>query len=270
MYNRTRDAAFVRFRYLRGLLMLLSGCSLWIVQCGTPEERLPLYTLYVKAGNPLYSSTEEDCIWEGYRLVKDTTEYFPMLQEPEIDSAWTTASMERLYWRFDSLPSGKYHLIRPTIFSDRIDTLIDISSDLYVNVNRLVGNRFQHVSSNDILLPEMETGDTMEIIVSHFECPGLKKETFAITFQDSLFHFFSREKAVEDSVSFHFTRDSDNYINILRLEGIRALLNTNLICSHRSKRIFAYRLRKKIKVIRVTHCQEERLYTEIYRVLYGK
>lgn len=250
--------------------MLLLGCNLWIVQCGTPEDQPPLYTLYVKAGNPLYASTYEDCIWEGYKLVKDTTEYFPVRQQPEIDSTWTIESLGSIYWRFDSLPSGKYHLIRPTIFTDRIDTLIDISSDSYVDVNSLVGNHFQHVSSNEMLLPEMETGDTMEIIISHFDCPGIKKETFSIVFQDSLFHCFSRENVVEDSVSFHFTRGSDNYIRILRLEAIRALLNPNLICSDRPGRIFAYRLRKKIKVIRVRHCQEEKFYDGIYSVLYGK
>lgn len=250
-----------------GLLIIL---SMVLVACTQSQKEEPVYSLYVKAFNPLKTSYEIDCIWQEYELIGNTITHAPLLDEPTVDGNWTPDSLGQLYWKFDNLESGVYRLRISTVFTDKIDILVNIQENIYVDVTDKQSNYFEKVSEEEYFLEALAEGDTLEIVVSDSQCDSQQKDKFLISYQDSVYHLMEWVGDDNSSVSFSFKRHSNQYIKLRRLERIAVIGKSDHICPHAMSRSFSYKLANKVKVVRPSHCKGDAWFKDMISVLYGK
>lgn len=229
-----------------------------------------MYSLYVKALNPLKTSSDTDCIWQEYELIKNMITHAPLLDEPTVDGNWTPDSLGQLYWKFDNLESGVYRLRISTVFTDKIDTLVNIQEDLYVDITNKQSRFFEKVSEEEYFLETLAEGDTLEIVVSDSYCDSQQKDKFLISYQDSVYHLKGRVAYDSSSVSFSFRRYSSQYIKLGRLERIGAIGKSDHICPHAMSRSFSYKLANKVKIVKPQHCRDDSWFEDMISILYGK
>lgn len=260
-------ACFQEQQILMGFLVIL---SMVLLSCTQSKEKEPVYSLYVKAFNPLKTSYEIDCIWQEYELIENTITHSAVLDEPPVDENWTPNSLDQLYWKFDSLEAGVYRLRLSTVFTDKIDTLVNIQEDIHVDVTNKQSSFFEQVPEEEYFLEALEEGDTLEIVVSDSQCDSQQKDKFLISYQDSVYYLMGQIDYDSSTVSFSFKRYSNQYIKLWRLERIAVIWKSDHICPHAMSRSFSYKLANKVKVVRPSHCKGDAWVEDMISVLYGK